>query len=400
MENQNIKLYEIKKTISEEDFLRTIVVGLGMNEETPGDVFDGEFGNTTCENHHFVSIGGGAKVHCSASIGYDYRVEKEEYDHINKKYKTVYETETKWSPYQTTYSTENAVGFSENREKTDANGAKAFRKLMTTIRRDELISVDETLPDEILAEKGFTEVKDEALKSAFEDMKSDAIQQSKNTLPGDRYKDFLATAEVDLQYSENYVVPCHHVTYTYSGEPYHMEAYANGSCIVRGRIPKQSDDIKSNKLGKIVQGISIALSLLLLICAVSFIREPIFPSVIAVLATVAIVSHNWIDIRYRKDFNHQKVKAKKNAVIKILKEKGLRPLSEQEEQEFKSVYKKGHKRIKSYGNVFTLAFYIISLGLFLLNNNPDTLVYILLTIMFVGIPALIFYGLVIAPRKK
>lgn len=399
MENQNIKFYEIKKTISEKDFLRTIIVGLGTSQETPADVFNGEFGNISCKNLQIVSIGGSAKVHCSASIGHDYQVEKKEYDHINKKYTTVYRTETKWEPYQTTYFAEKAVGFSENSEKSNDKNTKAFRYLLADICPEELIPMTE-LTKEAFESKGFSDIKNEAVQTALDDMKADAIRQSQKALPGDRYKDFSATVEVNAQYSVNYIVPYHDMTYKYSGEPYYMQAYANGECIVRGSIPKQEKQEKPNTLGKIFNIASLTLSLILLICAVSFLESHVFPGVIAALATVAFVLYKFFDVNYRKNSNQSKVLAKKNEVVKILASKGLSPLSEQELDKFTNAYKKGHKHRMTFGETFTLLSYIVSMFLFLLNYNSDALVPMVMMLFFIGLPALLIYGLVIVPKKK
>lgn len=399
MENQNIKFYEIKKTISEKDFLRTIIVGLGTSQETPSDVFNGEFGNISCKTLQIVSIGGSAKVHCSASIGHDYEIEKKEYDHINKRYTTVRRTETEWEPYQTTYFAEKAVGFSENSEKSNDNNTKAFRNLLADICPEELIPMTE-LTKEAFESKGFTDIKNEAIQASLDDMKADAIRQSQKALPGDRYKDFSATVEVNAQYSVNYIVPYHDMTYKYSGEPYYMQAYANGECIVRGSIPKQEKQEKPNILGKIFNLASLALSLILMICAFSFLELPVFPWVIAVLATLAFVLYKFFDVSYRKSRNHGKVLEKKNQVIKILASKGLNPLSDRELDKFTKAYKKGHKHKMTFGEIFTLLFYIASIFLFLLNYDSDALVPMLMMLIFIGLPALIIYGLVIVPKKK
>lgn len=399
MESQNVKLYEIKKTISEQEFLRAVVIRMGISEETPSNVLDGEFGQVTCENHHFVSMGGSAKVRCSASIGHDYQVEKKEYDHINKRYKTIQKTETQWSPYQTTHFAENAVGFAENSENPRPETAATFRKLVTSIPRDELITIDTTSGD-VLMEKGFREVKDTAINASMEDMKADAVLQAKKALPGDRYKDFSASADVDVRYGANYVVPCHKVSYSFFGESHCVLAYANGKCMLRGSIPIQSEQAKPNKTASIVKGISLGLSLLLLILAVCSLQSLVLPWIVVALATIAFIAYKWLDIHHRKGLNHKKVKAKYSAVIRILNEKGLRPLSEQEQKEFLGTYKKGHKRAMTFGDAFVLVSYIVSLGLFLLNHDPDALVSILLTLALIGIPALIIYGLVLPYIKK
>lgn len=399
MEEQNVRFYEIKKTISEEDFIRTIIVGLGTSKETPADVFDGEFGEVNCERQHFVSVGGTAKVYTNASIGYDHEEKELKYNNITNKLEESYETVTDWRPYQSTYFDENAVGFSENVENPSFADSSAFRDMLSRVKGDEVISIDE-VSDEILKKKGFGEIKDEAVKFSIEDMKASAIQKSEESLPGDRYRDFSASSEIDAEYSENYIVSCHNMTYTYSGEPYHLKAYANGECVVRGSIPKTGKNEKKNALGGITKAVSLVLSVLLMICVMSFMLSPVIVSIVAALATIAFAFHKWVDISYRKGANRKSVNKKKNAVIKILLAKGLAPLSQDELNEFNYNYKTGHKHKMTVGEAFPLVFYIISFGLFLLNYKQISLVNILMIAMFVGIPALIIYGLVIAPKKK
>ena len=399
MTDQSVKFYEVKQTRNEKDFLRAVVIGLGTSTETPADVFDGEFGEVACKKRQIVSVGGSAKVRCSASIGQDHQVEKEEYDHINRKYKTVTETKTEWSPFQTVYFAERAVGFAENAEGSDQGNAKAFRKLLERIGSDELIPITE-ITDEALEKQGFSDIKNETLQASLEDMKADAIGQCRKSLPGDRYKDFSATAEADVRYSKLYTVPYHDMTYHYSGNQYYMQAYASGECIVRGSIPKKDVKAKPNRTGIIFNAVSLLLSLILMVCAACSFESAVVPWIVAALATIAFILYKCFDVHYRKRLNHADVLEKQSKVIKILAEKGLDPLTERELNTFKNHYKKGHKHEMTYGEAFTLILYIASVIWFLVNYSQMSLINILLALMFVGLPVLIIYGLFIAPRKN
>lgn len=396
MKKEDVKCYQIEQTLSKDDFLRTIIVGLGTSTETPSDVFTGKFENITCEKQNFVSTEGSASVRYSASVGYDYQEEDFQYDHINKKYNKVMVTKTNWSPYQSTYHSDQTVGFCENRANPDSKEAIAFRKLLKNIEPQGKCEIDNPTDKSVIA-KEFEDVSEEIIKLSVEDMKTDAIQQCKKSLPGDRYKDFSAQVDVQLTGAAMYSVPCHSLKLKYKGNEYDMRAFAHGTCNVRGNIPK-AEEKKSSIIG-IVKAVSLLTSLLLMIFAI-FHLNPVLAWIMAVVATVAFVSYKFLETYSKKVFNHKKVLSKMNSVIQILAANQLSPLSEEEKQKFNVVYKKGHKSKLTYSEAFAWVFYIISIILFFINYNDIGLINIILILAFVGIPAIIIYGLIIAPLKK
>ena len=396
MKKEDVKCYQIEQTLSKDDFLRTIIVGLGTSTETPSDVFTGKFENIACEKHNFVSTEGSASVRYSASVGYDYQEEDFQYDHINKKYNKGMVTKTKWSPYQSTYQAEQTVGFCENKSNPASEEAIAFRKLLKNIEPQGKREIDNPTDKSVIA-KDFEDVSEEIIKLSVEDMKTDVIQQCKKSLPGDRYRDFNAQVDVKLTGAAMYSVPCHSLKLKYKGNEYDMRAFAHGTCNVRGSLPK-AEEKKSNIIG-IVKTVSLLTSLLLMIFAICHLN-PVLAWIMAAVATVAFVSYKSLEIYSKKFFNHKKVLSKMNSVIQILAANGLAPLSEEEKQKFNVVYKKGHKSKMTYSEAFAWVFYIVSMVLFFINYNDIGLINIILVLAFVGIPAIIIYGLIIAPLKK
>ena len=183
---------------------------------------------------------------------------------------------------------------------------------------------------------------------------------------------------------------------------YPLYAYGSGKCIVRGTVPKPSEaDVKENKNDtvSILKFISIGMSVLLAIFSGMYI--PWLAWVAAILATATFISYKCMDVYDKKRKNRGTVKAKMDAVTKLLKEKGFAPLNDEETKRFNENYKTGHKHQKmTVIDGIALGFYGASLVLFLIKYVPSIVSFLPTLILFVGLPVLLIVGLVIVPMKR
>ena len=145
-----------------------------------------------------------------------------------------------------------------------------------------------------------------------------------------------------------------------------MHAFAHGSCIVRGSIPKAGEEKKSNMIG-IAKAVSLGMSALLLVVALSFFVPAVLASIVAILATAVFVSYKVLEIYSKKNSNHNKVLNKKNAVEQILAANGLSPLDDEEKQKFKAMYKKGHKKQMTLSEAFAWVLYVMGIIMYFVN---------------------------------
>lgn len=388
MEEQNIYFYKIKKAITEKDFLRMIVVELGTNAETPADVFDGEFGKISCQNRQMFSLTGSVEIFCSASIGYDREVKKQFYNESFKRYETEYETETNWVPYQTTCLVKNVVGFAKNNEKNDLGDTHFFCNVLEDVPPEDRILITRSeFTDEILASKGGFVLKEKATAEAYVDMVRKAIESCKKTLPGDRFEDFHSTENVEIQHSDNYIIPYYNVTYKYSGDSHYMWACANGSPILHGTVPKGKDQERPNCWNKLLSVVSTILSIILVFC-VAFESKNI--ALVAVLNTIIFVLYEWVAISYRISLNNSKVTKKKTSLISFLTANNLEKLSDQELKKFNFAYQQGVRREMNVQEAFPLVFYVSAMAWNILKYIPNLLAGIFMTFCFLVLPTWIF----------
>lgn len=394
MEPKNMGFFEIKKKVSKKDFLRNTLVTLGLNKETPSDIFDAEFEEIVLENKHFVGVGGSAEVKCSASIGHDYYVDEKNYNDYLKKVETKSVRKTNWSPYQTTYFAEKAWGFAENTEK---QGFLHFPSQVMT--QENLISLSNLSPEK-LQEKGIKEVEIIALEQAHRNMICDAEYQCEKKLPGDRHEHVTCETKDSIQWYINVILAHYSMNYQYAGQTYSAEQYVNGQSEPYGKLPQQTVEEKADKKVKFFRIASIVLSVLLVMLSVKFYINIMAALIILALSTGVFAAYEWFEISDRKKRTCGKWISKRKALVEMLAKKGLDPLKEQEEKEFDNIIKTAHKLKFGVMEAMPIVAYIISVFFLLFAYSSTLLVNLLVYIPIIGIAALVIYGAIIFLKNK
>ena len=402
MDIKDCKFYQIKKTVSENELIRSTIVELSANQDTPADVLDGTIEQITCQTKQFVFLRGTVEVRCNAMIGSDREVEYREYNNATDRMETKKKIETDWSPFQTTYTDRDSFGLCENGLNSGYDNMREFHRLVSDLTDEDMHQID-VYAEKELAEAGFTEVQESAMQGAMDIMTDITVDRCKASLPGDHYKDFsVSSANVDVRQCNNYTVPFYDIQYAYGGKTYPLCAYGSGTCTVRGTMPQPSaEDVKKNKNDavSILKFISIGMSVLLAIFSGLYI--PWLAWIVTILATATFISYKCMDMYDKKRQNRGTVKAKMDAVTKLLQEKGFAPLNDEETKRFNENYKTGHKHKKmTISDGIALGFYGASLVLFLIKYVPSIVSFLPTLILFVGLPVLLIVGLVIVPMKR
>ena len=389
MEPKDMGIFEIKEKISKKDFLRAALVNIGLNQETPMDIFDSEFEDVATENCHFVGVGGSAEVKCSASVGHTYYVEETKYNEFSKKFEKNKVKKTNWTPYQTTYKAEKTWGFAENSENPSKNEFPDY--VVTSENRISLSG----LSQEELQEKGIKEIDSSVLDRAHKAMISEAEYQCKNTLPGDTYKNVTCDTKESIKWYTNLVIARHSMKYRYAGKAYSIEQYANGRLEPQGQLPEKGDDEKADNKVKTLGIASFIISVILVVLFVRFRISATIAAIIFALSTALFAIYEWFEITDRKRRSTGKWITKRKALVEMLAKNGLEPLNEQEQKNFNDIIKNAHKLKFGIFEGMPICAYILSVFFLLFSYSSTLLAGFLVYIPLALVAILVIKGVMV-----
>ncbi|MBR2043185.1 MAG: hypothetical protein IJ946_02475 [Clostridia bacterium] len=231
-------VYTVKKEFGKEEFLRELIIELGLNTGTPVDVVDAEFKDVKESVKEVIVCTANVEGTCRASVGYDRQEPYTDYETYREKVGdsyvtrqravTKYRTVTDWQPYTAPYSGK-ATCAAYNSEEYDDTG---------------IVEAIKTANKESIVEKGEAEVDSIGLSNAIAACKAN-VESSALRLPGDRQRDTVYSSEAEIQLLSCYKLPCYEVVYTYKGEEYYAFSFACGDINIYSETPDNDIDITS-----------------------------------------------------------------------------------------------------------------------------------------------------------
>lgn len=353
MEFDNI--FGAKKEHTAKDFLRSLLINLANEGETPVDIGKAKFSAITSRTRETILAHTHIEMDYSVSIGYDreetYIEKKQKRDPTTNRY--YYEEEKKtrivtdWSPHSGHIGGD--VTTAAFNEKCSLRGLDQHDLILDVIRS---ISKSSFIVSSNATPSNY------GIQTIRENSKD--IMRSRISLPGDRYKDFNATAQIKADSISCWKLPYYDTQFTYNGETYKAGGFASGNYNLTSELPPNDVNLEqvAEKETEKSQNAMIAwwaAFIGLFIAAVEFFSIDIywFWVVVTISLIVAICMHR----NYNKKFNEKlaslsddiassKIKALKNT----LKKYAFEPLSKEEEASFKKKCESNKNDYQSYHN--------------------------------------------------
>ena len=330
----NAEFYGVKKTLDPETFYRDALLDLAKDTGTPPDLFDATFVPAEESNKHIGDFQGNVTGTYTAEIGYDKVRETREWNDVKKAYETKRENYIEWQSFAGNYAGSQRVVRDIMDDPMDEDIERAFFYSV------ELYDMENELEgtDDIVVPS------QETIQSAMEDCKYKAEEDAKKLLPGDHSRNYSFSGFASLSHYTCFTIPAFSLPFTYQGEKYKKSFFAmkQHQKASFGHIPDISDDIaaSADKKMRPLGLVALVLLALSIVCGpfCNLIREHVLRGVsigitvsVFVLAFASTLLYFILKERYQSSVINTNLNAKIKGVKRVLKEKGLDPLSEEEE---------------------------------------------------------------------
>lgn len=239
MEFQNV--FKVKKEVSEEQFLRNVLIGLSNDEKSPSNILDAKFDEVSEFQTEILGISADIAVNYSGTIGYDrqetYYETESYYDASLGKRRTKQvektRTVTDWQAYNGVLNTNEGV-YVSNIEYGDRDLDRLFSNALKQAK------------DESVVEEGTASVNPDAYKLAVSACELSA--RFEVHWPGDRQKDERYSFKTDVIDLLCYIVPCYKVFFEYNGENYMARGFAFGEPNETHVVPQADGNVESEEI--------------------------------------------------------------------------------------------------------------------------------------------------------
>ena len=246
------KVFTVKKEVSEEQFLRKVLIGLSKDEKSPSNIMKAKFGKVVEFKKEIFIASADIEVNYSGSCGYD---RQEQYQTTESKYVSEGEfytcngvtkradrsgsvkvdvvktrTVTDWLPHSGKINTTKA-SCALNEDKKDEDLLSLFPNAIKEAKDDSLI------------EEGTASVNISAYQIAVEQCEDKASWEV--SWPGDHHKDTRYTFNTDVKDLECFIVPCYMVEFEYNGKKYRARGLAFGKSNEVHEVPKTDGKVES-----------------------------------------------------------------------------------------------------------------------------------------------------------
>lgn len=244
-------VFTVEKEFSKDDFLRELIIELGIQNSTPVDVVDAEFKEVKESVREVIVCTAKVEGTCTASVGYDRQEPYIDYETYKEKVGnsyvtrqravTKYRTVTDWQLFSTPYSGE-ATCTAYNSDEFELDDS-------------EIVSAIKSVNKNSITETGEAEVNPTGLASAIAACEL-KVEWNAVKFPGDRHKDQKYDSNSDVLSLSCYKMPYYEVVYTYNGNDYSACCFACGDINIFSQTPPNDIDItavvkeKTEKLEK------------------------------------------------------------------------------------------------------------------------------------------------------
>lgn len=234
-------IFKVKKEVSEEQFLRGVLIGLSNDEKSPSNIMNAKFGKVSEFQKEFLVLFADVTVNYSGTIGYNreetyYETEKY-YDSDLKMQRTRQvektRTVTDWHPYNGSLNT-NKETYEVNEDDSDYELGGLFYEAIKQAK------------DENVIEEGEAIVNPSSYKAALLSCESQAKDEVK--WPGDEQKDARFSCKTDVKDLECYLVPCYEVSFEYNGKKYIARGLAIGNVNEIHEVPQTDGYVESEEM--------------------------------------------------------------------------------------------------------------------------------------------------------
>lgn len=325
--------YGIKKTLAPTDFYRRALLKMVRSENTPPDLFDGQFEAAVLSAKHIAKFTGNIFGSYSAEVGYDMERTRQEWN--GQRYVTKTERYIEWKPFSGSYAgTQCAYVSLDVPNPLDEGIESAFA----------LFHLDEDIKKETCGTEDIVTPTEEHRERALNKCKHYAEKDVISGLPGNHYRNFSFSANGQITSTTCYTVPAYTMPFRYKEEDFALSAFAVESEALSsfGHIPDISDDIKADVDKKtrpigIISIVSLSFSIILSLLLGglhNYIHRAVGLGVCISLfvGALAVTIFYWV---YRKRYHQSIVGANKRAKLRgvsgILQTKTLAPITSDEE---------------------------------------------------------------------
>ena len=316
--------YVINPDMDEKGFMRQALYLLACDRETPADIFSAEFEPVTSEYRFFSNVTSEVSLTYSAMIGIDRKEQYQEYDKSAGKYVTKTRTVTDWHPHNG-----QSVSMQSADVALDGKEPNAFCRTLPYIDPACIVKAEQAGGKIPAPKKPTQEDVEEAKRGCVKGAQYDA----RCNLPGDHNKDFNASGVATVHKIDNYTVTEYSMVYQYHYIPHTMHAFATranhkwGDMVSDQKNTEKKVDEKSKKF-YIISLVLVVLSIVAsLVVRLYVVNIPCF-----LIAAGFFVFTEVSRIRHRKRIYKDNTAEKLRSLEKLLAEKELPALTENEKE--------------------------------------------------------------------
>ena len=245
------KVFTVQKELTQDDFLRALLIELTSYDYTPFDISGATFEKVSESVKEVILCIAHVECDYTAAIGFD---RKEEYWDKEKKIKdgmTYYEdvkktrTVTDWQAHSGHISG-NSVGYAFNEEPA-RKGYDEHKRISDILP---------TVKDESAEEKGDAKVSNGGMKTVSQNCALIVAEDIR--YPGDRVKDESLDYKVEVKQIRCLKMPYYEVNFKYNEKEYHASGFACGKPNVKSELPVDNVDV-NEKAKKAVKPIKMGM---------------------------------------------------------------------------------------------------------------------------------------------
>ena len=324
--------YGVRQTLQATDFYRKALLDMVKSESTPPDLFDAAFEEADLAGKHMATFQANITGSYSAEIGTNMVRETQQWN--GHKYVTKRENYIQWEPFAGNYAgTQRAFRSLDHDDPLDEGIEAAYCYLQLDEGFEGLL---EGTDDVVIPTQ-------QDMQSALEECKRSAARECEQGLPGDHRRNFHFSGNGQISQYTCHTIPAYSMHFRYHEEEYAKCGFAveNTHHTMYGHIPNVSDEIKAD-VDKTTRPLGIASVVLLsaaLVATMLFlvIHESVLHivslsvsgGILAAAVGVTIGYWIWRSV-YKKAIITANKMAKLKGVERVMQEKHLTPLTEEE----------------------------------------------------------------------
>ncbi len=316
--DNSIGYFELPIEMDESTFYANALTQIALDKDSPDDIFEiGKFEPVKTVYRQYALAKGTAQMTYSATIGYDRTIHVTEYDAARGSNVTKTKKVTDWQPFSGSHIGE-YIDATSNDNNPDDFDAYDYKANCLSISKD-YDEINSKLPAPLVPSSS-------AINSLEAGIRASAQADCKNSLPGDRNKNFNCNGTVTLSVLESHVAPQYILKYKYLGKGYDLKAHSCKKSMIRGDIPSAKTEIEAeiedNHLVKTFNFITLFTLLFSILSAIIF---PIALKILfAVIGITSFITYWVVRSKTSKAIYYDKANKKKSTLIAYLKKKGIK----------------------------------------------------------------------------